>query len=64
MSAGSNPLSVRESECIGEIRHPQHGTYYIYYDSGSRLFGFSRTIRNDVHCGYKTLEALMKMSGL
>lgn len=48
---------------IGVISHPKHGTYHIFYNVETGLYGISK--RTDLtHCGYTTLAALFQSKGL
>jgi hypothetical protein len=50
---------------IGRIHHPVHGTYYLYWDRDSALYGISRDADDlTTHCGYASLAALLTWKGL
>lgn len=55
---------MSEIRMIGSIDHPHHGSYYLYWDSGSGCYGISRVPNNIIHCGYASLSMLLQTKGL
>lgn len=46
---------------IGIINHPKYGVYYIWHEDG--LYGITKDDKPP-HCGYASIEALLKQKGL
>lgn len=53
-----------KSILIGEIKHPIHGKYYLFYSKENNTYGLSRTEYNGQWCGYSSISELFKIKGL